>query len=128
MELYFSWRESAKGFSPSCSSNIVNEDGVSPLSCLLTDDGGQKPLDTVPWVYEGVSRIISIRLAGSDAADWNRDAWGAELTKEQVKIYSLHDESYFELVKLDSFEKALLAWLSFVQLEPEIGTSKQVEI
>lgn len=53
---------------------------------------------------------------------------GAELTKGQVRIYSLYDENYFELINIDSFERALLAWLNFVQLKPEVGVTQEVEI
>jgi hypothetical protein len=50
------------------------------------------------------------------------------LTKEHVKIYSLHDESYFELIAIDSFEMALLAWLDFIKLKPTVGVIQEVEI
>lgn len=53
---------------------------------------------------------------------------GAELTNGQVKIYSLYDENYFELLNIDSFEMALLAWLNFIQLKPEVGVIQEVEI
>lgn len=128
MRLHFSWEGLAGGLSPGCSSSVVNKDGVSPLACLLTDDGGQVFLDTVSWLDEGVDRIKKIKESKVDFLDWSRDAWGAELTKEQVKIYSLHDESYFEMISLDSFEKALLAWLNFMQLEPRLGITQEIEI
>lgn len=128
MRLHFSWDESAETLSPSVSSSAVNKDGVSPLACLLTDDGGQVFLDTVPWLDEGVKRIRSVKNSDIDFADWSRDAWGAELTKEQVKIYSLYCESCFELLDIDSFEMALLAWLNFIQLKPEVGVIQEIEI
>ncbi|MGG5224068.1 hypothetical protein [Pseudomonas syringae pv. coryli] len=128
MKLHFSWEESAGVLSPSVSSSIVNKDGVSPLACLLTDDGGQLFLDTVPWLDEGVERIRSVKGSKINFSDWSRDAWGAELTKGQVRIYSLYDENYFELINIDSFERALLAWLNFIQLKPEVGVTQEVEI
>ncbi|MBI6562492.1 hypothetical protein EIG75_26825 [Pseudomonas syringae] len=128
MKLHFSWDESGGALSSSVSSSIVNKDGVSPLACLLTDDGGQLFLDTVPWLDEGVVRIRSVKSSKINFSDWSRDAWGAELTKGQVRIYSLYDENYFELINIDSFERALLAWLNFVQLKPEVGVTQEVEI
>lgn len=128
MKLYFSWEESAGALSPSCSSSVVNKDGVSPLACLLTDDGGQVFLDAVSWLNECVGRIRKIKKSEIDFLDWSRDAWGAELTKGQVKVYSLHDENYFELLSIDSFEIALLAWLSFIQLKPRLGMTQEIEI
>ncbi|WP_234452762.1 MULTISPECIES: DUF5376 domain-containing protein [unclassified Pseudomonas] len=128
MKLHFSWEESAGTLSPVCNSNMVNRDGVSPLACLLTDDGGQLFLDTVPWLDEGLDRTRLVKGDKVDFVDWSRDAWGAELTKEHVKIYSLHDESYFELIAIDSFEIALLAWLDFIKLKPAVGIIQEVEI
>ncbi|WP_080466313.1 hypothetical protein [Pseudomonas syringae] len=128
MKLHFSWDESGGALSSSVSSSIVNKDGVSPLACLLTDDGGQLFLDTVPWLDEGVVRIRSVKSSKINFSDWSRDAWGAELTKGQVRIYSLYDENYFELINIDSFERALLEWLNFVQLKPEVGVTQEVEI
>ncbi|MBX8547550.1 hypothetical protein K5D53_23250 [Pseudomonas cichorii] len=107
---------------------MVNKNGVSPLACLLTDDGGQLFLDTVPWLEEGLDRVRSVKDAKVGFIDWSRDAWGAELTKEHVKIYSLHDESYFELISINSFEMALLAWLGFIRLKPAAKVSQEVEI
>lgn len=76
MKLHFSWEESAGTLSPSASSSVVNKDGVSPLACLLTDDGGQVLLDTVLWLDEGVERIRSVKGSKINFADWSRDAWG----------------------------------------------------
>lgn len=128
MKLLLSWKETVGGFSPSCSSDVVNKDGFSPLACLLTDDGGQRFLDTVPWLNEGMERIKLIKCSALDSADWSRDAWGAELSKGQAKIYSLYDDDCFELLSLDAFEMALLAWRKFIQLTPAVGISQMLEI
>lgn len=114
--------------SPACSSNVFNRNGVSPLACLLTDDGGQLCLDTVPWLNEGFDKIRAVKEAKVDFVDWSRDAWGAELTKESVKIYSLYDESYFELITIDSFEMALSTWLDFIKQKPAVGVVQEVEV
>ncbi|ELP97597.1 hypothetical protein A979_19185 [Pseudomonas syringae BRIP34876] len=82
----------------------------------------------MPWLDEGVERIRSVKGSKIKFSDWSRDAWGAELTKGQVRIYSLYDENYFELINIDSFEGALLAWLNFIQLKPEVGVTQEVEI
>lgn len=128
MKLIFSWEESAGIFFPSCSSSVVKKDGVSPLACLLTDDGGQLFLDTLPWLAEGIIRVNLVKKPEIDCLDWSRDAWGAELTKYHVKIYSLHDENYFELLSVESFENALLAWSNFIQMKPELGVTREIEI
>ena len=128
MKLYLFWERSTNGLSPSCTSNMVNSDGVSPLTCLLTDDGGQKFFDTLPWLNEGLNRIKSIKEAKLNFVDWSRNAWGAELTRANAKIYSLHDEEYFEILDLDSFEIALLTWRNFIQSQPKIGLNQTLEI
>lgn len=128
MKLVFAWEVADGEPSPTCSSDVVNKDGVSPLCCLLTDDGGQKFLDTVSWLDEGLDRIKSVKDSGCSHADWSRDAWGAELTKEQAKVYSFHDEDYFEMIDIESFETALSAWCSFIQQRPEIETIFELQI
>ncbi|KRB76815.1 DUF5376 family protein [Noviherbaspirillum sp. Root189] len=128
MKLNFSWEESAWVPVPNCISTVINTDGVSPLDCILTDDGGQNFLDTLSWLDEGLNRIKSVKDASVDSAEWSRDAWGAELTKEQAKIYSLHDEEYFEILSIDSFAAALLAWRNFLQLEPKSKLPQEIEI
>jgi len=128
MKLSFSWCGSNGDFSPSCVSNLVNKDGVSPLACLLTDDGGLGLSDTLEWLDEGVGQARSVKELKTDFAQWDRESWGAELTNSQVKIYSLYDEEYFEIIAIDSFEKALLAWKVFVQLKPDVGVVLEVDI
>jgi len=128
MKLFFSWGESAGAIFPTCCSNVVNKDGVSPLACLLTDDGGQGFLDTLSWLDEGMARMDLVKKSKVDFSDWSRDAWGAELTKKHVKVYSLHDEEYFELLSVESFESALSAWSNFIRLKPELGVTREIEI
>jgi hypothetical protein len=128
MKLYLFCEESTDGLSPNCSSDIVNKDGVSPLACLLTDDGGQRFLDSLGWLDEGVDRINLVKNSSVDFADWSRDVRGVELTKEQAKIYPLYDEDYFEVLELDSFSMALLAWRKFIQMNPEVGIIQTIEI
>ncbi|MDC8757114.1 hypothetical protein [Janthinobacterium fluminis] len=128
MKLHFSWLQSEGDMSPNCSSAAVNMDGASPLCCLLMDDGGQRFLDAISWLSEGINRISSVKVFDVEVADWSRDAWGAELTKGWAKIYSLHDEGCFELLDIDSFEMALLAWRDFIQSKPEAGVTKVIEL
>lgn len=128
MKLNFSWEESTGGSAPNCISTDVNTDGVSPLACILTDDGGQHFLDTLSWLDEGLNRIKLVKDGRVDFADWSRDAWGAELTRKQAKIYSLHDEEYFEILSIDAFATVLLAWRNFLQLEPKSNLTQEIEI
>jgi hypothetical protein len=128
MKLVFGWTIANGEPSPTCSSDVVNKDGVSPLCCLLTDDGGQRFLDTISWLSEGLDRIKSVKDFYGSHADWSRDAWGAGLTQEQAKIYSLHDEDYFEMIDIESFEAAVSTWRSFIQQRPESETILELRI
>lgn len=128
MRLIYYWKKSANGLSPDCISSVVNKDGVSPLACLLTDDGGQLLLDNLLWLDEGIKQVNSMKNCGIGLTDWSRDAWGAELTKEQAKIYSMYSNDCFETLTLDAFEIALLAWRKFIQIPPLLGRSEILEI
>ncbi|WP_163003529.1 DUF5376 family protein [Pseudomonas viridiflava] len=129
MKLHYFWRSINGDLSPDCTSRkIGHDDHVGPLSCLLTDDGGQPLSDVIPWLAEGLKLINSVKQSDIEVADWSRDAWGAELTKDYVKVYSLHDENYFETLSINSFETALKAWSEFIQKEPSTDSTQEIEI
>lgn len=128
MQLGFSWEMLFDGYAPVCTSDAVDEDGISPLSCLLMDDGGMGFLASLPWLNEGVERVVSVKSGRSDCADWSRDAWGVEIARGKAIVHSLYDENCSEAINIDSFEKALRAWVSFIQSKPEVGIVQRVEI
>lgn len=128
MILRFAWNEAFSNSSPTCTSDIVNADGISPLCCLLTDDGGQAPADTLPWLDEGIGRIKSVKDSKIDFVDWSRDAWGVELSKSHAKVYSLYDSDCFEVIDLNSFEVALLGWRNFIDLTSQNKLVGEVDL
>jgi hypothetical protein len=128
MKLHLFWEKSIGGLSPSCNSDVVNNDGISPLACLLTDDGGQRFLDTISWLDEGIERIELIKRSAINFTDWSREAWGAELSKGKAKIYSLYDDDCFETISLDAFEIALLEWRKFINTQQTIDNKLIVEL
>ena len=69
---------------------------------------------TISWLDEGLSRIISVKNAEKDFTDWVRETWAADISINEVKVYSLHDEEFAVTIGLDDFEKALLGWRKFV--------------
>ncbi|MDQ1835617.1 hypothetical protein [Massilia scottii] len=121
MKVDFSWKRISGCSSPSCSSDSLNRDGVSPICCLLMDDGGQGHLSSIPWIDEGVRRIASVKDSTLEHVNWSREAWGAELWKDKSKIYSLYDESVFEMIDTHELMLLLLAWKEFVQGDPKVG-------
>lgn len=128
MNLTLSWEQQAGRVIPSCSSAIVNQDGVSLLACLLMDDGGQGYLDTIPWLVEGIAKVDSVANGEVSEANWDRDDWGVTLRSDKATVYSLHDEAYTEVIELCTFRRALDAWLKFVQSTPSPNSKRDVKI
>jgi hypothetical protein len=126
MKLVFSWNETLGRISAECTSNVVNGEGFSPLACLLADGGGQAAIKTVPWLREGIERINSVKDNRVASLDWSRDYWGVEIDGNWAKIYSMLDETCYEVVSRTAFEIALSAWLEFVSTEPVLGASKEI--
>lgn len=114
MEISFFWDGEGGSREPGCRSDILTDEGVDILSCLLTDHGGQKYLSTVDWLDEGLSRVELVRRGAAERSDWSRESWGVELKCGVAKIYSLYDEGYFYNMNIDDFENALLGWRRFI--------------
>lgn len=114
MRICFFWDEEDGAFVPNCQSDITSESGVDFLACLFTDHGGQSYESSMPWLDEGLSRILSVKHGVVKNIDWSRDSWGVELNQRYAKIYSLYDEEYFSVISLEEFEKALTGWRKFI--------------
>ena len=128
MKVTFSWGSAAGNSSPCCASETVNKDGVSLICCLLTDDGGVPYLQSIPWVREGIAKIYSVLNGEVKSSSWDRDAWGARIALDEVKIVSLHDEDYFERITLQQFKHILVAWEKFIASNPNLGERKDIEL
>jgi hypothetical protein len=116
MELRFSWVEQFGHLVPA--SRASNGIGYSPLSCLLTDDGGIPYVQTVPWFDQCLSRIGLLKNKQLESYDWGREHWAAELSRTEVRVICQLDETCFEIVGIDAFETILLAWRNFIQSGP----------
>ena len=116
MKLTFYWSENPAGKQPICSSDEVDSSGVSPLCCILMDDGGVDLKTSVSWLREGVSRVNTV-LSGvaKERADWDRESWGSSITSLETTIYSLLDEHCTQTVSTTDFRRALVEWLRFVE-------------
>ena len=119
MNIKFSWKRDGDGYRPVSESDFLNQDGVSLLDCVLMDDGGLSNSETLPWLEEGIKRIKSVASGELESSDWGRETWGVEFRNNKAKIYSLHDEEYFQLLRLDGFLKALQEWTAFLQSKPD---------
>jgi len=128
MKLRFSWEEAFDELFPHCSSNVVKDDGASPLSCILTDDGGCGHIHSLEWIDVGLARIKSVRESKVEFDHWGREDWGSEFSKDCVKIYFLMEDDYCEFLSLEAFEKALMAWRDFIVLPPDKEATRELEI
>jgi hypothetical protein len=115
MNIKFSWKRRTDGYHPVSGSNFLNQDGVSLLDCILMDSGGLPYSETIPWLNEGIKRIKSVATGELESSDWSRETWGVEFRNNKAKIYSLHDENYFQILSLDGFSKVLQEWTAFLQ-------------
>lgn len=116
MKLEFSWGASPAGPMAMCTSDVSDSNGVSPLSCLLMDDGGLDRSTSLAWLREGITRVDAV-LAGDSKArtDWDREDWGAALMQSETSVYSLHDEQCAEKIPTPKFRRALAEWVNFVE-------------
>lgn len=128
MKVTFLWESTAGVISPYCTSETVNRDGINLLSCLLMDDGGIPYLQSIPWIREGIKRIDTVLSGEAVSSSWDRESWGTLMIIGRVKIYSLHDEDYFEDVTLQQFKNALVLWVSFIESKPNLGKRKDIEL
>ena len=128
MKVTFSWESTAGTISPHCASEIVNSDGINLLSCLLMDDGGIPYLQSIPWIREGIAKINLVLSGEALSSSWGRESWGALMTIDGARIYSLHDEDYFENVTLQQFKNALISWENFIASKPNPGERKDIEL
>jgi hypothetical protein len=114
MKLNFSWENGATGLFPMCALDGVEVGGVSPISCLLMDDGGLGVVSSVEWIDRGLEVASSVIDGTKDFGEWDREDWGTRIGPRTTEIYSLHDEGCAESVETVSFYKALDAWRNFI--------------
>jgi len=128
MKVTFSWKNTVGVVSPHCTSETTNRDGINLLSCLLMDDGGIPYPLSIPWIREGIKRADSVLSGGTVSSSWDREAWGAVITIDGVKIYSFHDEGYFENITFRQFNNALVSWRDFLESKPNFRKKKNIEL
>ena len=120
MSLRFYWSEQHGRLEPACESDTVDRDGVSILASLLTDTGGTRYLDTLPWLDEGLRRLDAVKRGELPSARWGREDWGASFTSNRVEVFSLHDESFATVLRVETFERALRMWIEFLRGVPDV--------
>ncbi|WP_343637630.1 hypothetical protein [Roseateles sp.] len=119
MKLGFSWMPGAAGQQANCNVEGLAVNDISPLACLLMDDGGLDERASLVWLQEGIAQIDAFQSSEKlGKIDWNRESWGAEIFGENTRIYSLYDEQCFEYVATTALKTALVEWLKFLRSGP----------
>lgn len=128
MNIKFTCVELEGELTPICESDYVNKDGINLLSNLLTDDGGVELIDSIEWLNEGVSLAEKVSNKLIDSANWDRETWGAEINPDQVKVYSLYDDNYYQVYSLADFLIILKSWIKFIDSELSVSASFELEV
>lgn len=84
------------------------------VRCFLTDGGDQSYEDTVTWLKEVLSKVRAVKQGELESHNWDREDWGVEISRENSRIYSLHDDDFFCFLTTDEFEAALSFWIVFL--------------
>lgn len=114
MKLIFSWKNDGVELASVCTVAREVDDEISPISCLLMDDGGLNLTHSLEWIDKGLE-ILSFVMSGAlDLGNWDREYWGAEICHTHTKIYSLRDEECAESVQTEEFNHVLGAWRKFL--------------
>jgi len=128
VKLKFSWKDVHGKVLPYCDTNYDPSGNLSPVCCLLMDDGGQDYRDTLPWIEKGIELATSVGHEGGATAEWDREAWGAVFAPEYVTIRSLVDDSVNQRLDADVFRLALSAWHQFLQGAADPGVTREVDL
>lgn len=91
------------------------------LGYLFIDDGGVGWKERGPIVEDGIKRIEKVLNGLSDEEDWGGEGFLAEIKKEGVLIYFITDDSYFDIIPLNCFYKAMVSWREFLDTKPDIN-------
>lgn len=113
MKVEFFWSEDDGGRSPQCKSELLMEDGVDILSCLLMDDGGAGFERSIGWIDHGVASVREA-LAGGAEGSWGRESWAARFNGQEARVYFMDDEDYGASLSTAKLESVLVSWRDFL--------------
>ncbi|MBU2713920.1 hypothetical protein [Zooshikella harenae] len=128
VEIKLFWSEPFGNLTPVCETDVLSEDGIDLLGCLLMDDGGLTEEHTFNWINEGLKRVDAVISGSSKSQDWDREAWGASISSNSVEVYSLLEESCSATLNISSFKAALKEWQNFIMSEKRPKEVKYVVV
>ncbi len=91
------------------------------------DSGGLPLSETVPWLVRGIEQDRLVESGELESSDWVRETWGGEFRENQARVYSLLEESYFQVFMLDQFLAVLKEWHSFIKSAPSEQKTKTID-
>ena len=97
------------------------------LGYLFIDDGGVGWKRRIPFIENGIKKIEKVLSNLSEEEDWGGEGFLAEIKKEGALIYFITDDSYFDIISLKCFYKAMVSWRKFLDTEPNENTIMEIE-
>ncbi|WP_051524201.1 hypothetical protein [Zymobacter palmae] len=114
MKINFFWENEGPFEGPNVKTDVFAKGNIDILQALLTDDGGLSKHTYIKIVNDSIHGIESVKNGGVEKFDWDRECWSARIEKNGVTLFSLYDESYFCIIDINDFEKALKGWRDFI--------------
>ncbi len=118
------------------SPNLINKQALEPdvglynhpngfkcdiIANFLNDDEGLGLNHLKEWFDEGLIEIEKIKRNELDFYDMWGQAWGAEITKDNVLIYWGYDDTeYEENMPFETFYTIIKKWREFIDTEPSL--------
>lgn len=94
----------------------------------MNDDEGLGLKYLSKWIDDGLIEIEKIKVGELNYYDMWGQAWGADITKENVLIYWGYDDTkYEESLSFECFYKLVRKWSEFLKTEPRIDQVVEFE-
>lgn len=132
MKVKYWWKESESlrdGFMrPKCDCAEALDDFKGLVFSFLNDDEGLGLEYLSKWIDDGLTEIEKIKVGELNYYDMWGQAWGADITKENVLIYWGYDDTnYEESLSFECFYKLVRKWSEFLKTEPRIDQVVEFE-
>jgi len=111
---------------PTCSCDAPGKAHSDLICTLLEDDGGGGYTFTFDHVREGLKTISRVKSGEIAVGYWSREALGADMTRNEVRISFVWDESTCATLTLEQFEIALTSWLDFIETPVRMDAHREV--
>lgn len=114
---------------PSCTVLNGSDDDKLGICYLLTDDGGLGVEYLMQKTQEYITAVESVQKGICTNIDCFGQAWGAEISNENVVIYwGFGDVVNFETISCDNFRTTLDAWLTHLKSVPSQHETNEFDL